>query len=483
MAWHGPASASGAPPVGDRGRGALFRSAGVRFALVYAGVFGVSAFVLAVALWYSTLGLLQHQVQNAIHSDSQTLLEQEALGGLPLLETDIHNRLTNESEPDGIYLLLSATGQILIGNLDHWPAGLTQDNVWYELPVTRQGVASVALLQVQALPGGMRLLVGRDVRARLELRNVLRAGLIWALSLMMALGILGALFIRSVFRRTIRNISATTGAIARGDISRRVPVSGVGDEFDELAMSINEMLDRIARLMDGVRHVSNAIAHDLRTPVTRARSRLEDAALHASTKEEMQAAIDRATQDLDGIVSVFEALLRISEIEAGSRRAAFAPINLAPVLLDLDELYRAVAEDKQIVLHTEITEPLPVLADRDLIQQAVVNLLDNALKFSESLTVINFSARITGNVVQITVADRGPGIAETDKVRATQRFFRAESARNTAGSGLGLALVMAVAQLHNGTLYLQDNHPGLRAIISIPVYKEDRQSKEQERTA
>ncbi len=471
MARLGPASAGGPPPAGKRRRRALFRSTGVRFALVYAAVFGLSAFVLAVALWYSTLGLLQRQVQSAIHNDYQTLLEHQQLGGLLSLEAAIHDRLTDSTDPDGIYLLLDASGNILTGNLDQWPAGLTQDDVWYELPVRRQGVSSVALLKVEKLPGGMQLLVGRDVRARLQLRNVLRAGLIWAMSMMVALGILGAVLIRSLFRRIIRNIAVTTGAIARGDLSRRVAISGVGDEFDELAMTINEMLDRISRLMDGVKQVSNAIAHDLRTPVTRARTRLEDAALHASTKEEMEAAIDRATQDLDGIVAVFEALLRISEIEAGSRRAAFARVDLAPVLADLDELYRAVAEEKQIWLHTEIGEPLPVLADRELIQQAVVNLLDNALKFSAPQTAISFSAKLADGVVQIVVADRGPGIAEHDRTRATERFFRGEAARNTAGSGLGLALVVAVAQLHNGTLHLHDNHPGLRAVISIPASK------------
>ncbi|WP_298225200.1 HAMP domain-containing sensor histidine kinase [Acidocella sp.] len=452
-------------------RKALFRSAGVRFALVYAAVFGLSAFVLAIALWYSTLGLLQRQVQNTIHSDSQALLEHEALGGLPALEAAIHDRLANDSDPDGIYLLMSASGQLLAGNLDHWPAGLERDNVWYELPVNRQGVSSIALLQVKPLPGGDKLLVGRDVRARLKLRNVLRAGLIWAASLMIALGVLGALLIRSLFRRTIRDIAATTSAIAKGDISRRVPVSGIGDEFDELAITINDMLDRIARLMDGVRQVSNAIAHDLRTPVTRARTKLEDASLHARSEDELRAAIERAIQDLDGIVSVFDALLRISEIEAGSRRAAFAPIDLSSVLIDLDELYRAVAEEKQIVLHTEIAKPLMVLADRDLIQQAVVNLLENALKFSDSMTVINFSASVADGIVQIVVADRGPGIAEKDRARATERFFRGEAARSTAGSGLGLALVMAVTQLHNGTLHLHENHPGLRAVISLPAYK------------
>jgi signal transduction histidine kinase len=468
MTERSQAAPSGAPPV-RRKRRALFRSAGVRFAIIYATVFGLSAFLLAVALWYSTLGLLQRQVQNAIHTDAQTLEEHYEIGGLTSLESAIHDRLTSSSDPDGIYLLVDSNGNILIGNLDQWPVGLSEENVWYELPVRRQGVSSIALLKVTPLPDGMKLLVGRDVRARLQLRNVLRAGLIWAVSLMIALGILGAVLIRSLFQRTIRNISITTMAIARGDISRRVAVTGLGDEFDELALTINEMLERISRLMDGVRQVSNAIAHDLRTPVTRARARLEDAALHASTKEEMEAAIDRAIQDLDGIVAVFQALLRISEIEAGSRRAAFAPFDLAPVLADIDELYSAVAEEKGLSLHTAIQQPLPVVGDRELIQQAVVNLLDNALKFSGPETQVSLTARLADDVVQITVADRGPGIAEKDRSRATERFFRAEAARNTAGSGLGLALVAAVTQLHNGTLSLQDNEPGLRAVICLPA--------------
>ena len=452
-------------------RRGLWRSAGVRFALVYAVVFGLSAFVLALALWYSALNLLQRQVQASIHADFQTLIEHDQMGGLPSLEAAIQERLAGSLTPDGIYLLKGQNGQVLMGNLDQWPAGMSEDNAWYQLSERRQGVASIALLQMQKMPDGSSLLVGRDVRMRTKLRNVLRAGLIWALGLMIALGILGAVLIRSLFQRTIRAISVTTGAIARGDITRRVPVTGVGDEFDELAVTINDMLDRIARLMDGVRQVSNAIAHDLRTPVTRARARLEDAALHARSTEEMQAAIDRATEDLDGIVAVFEALLRISEIEAGARRAAFASLDLAPVLLDLDELYRAVAEEREITLETEIDAPLMVFGDRELMQQAVVNLLDNALKFSPPGSLIRFSARLAHGAVQIIVADRGPGIAEADRKRATERFFRAEAARSTAGSGLGLSLVSAVAQLHNGTLHLQDNEPGLRAVVCLPADK------------
>jgi len=447
----------------------LIRSAGIRFALVYAVVFGVSAFALAFSLWYSTAGLLQRQVEGAIRGDAAALNEHYAQAGLPGLVLAIHDRLADTTDDDGIYLLMDAAGNRIIGNLDQWPAGLNQVDSWYELPVRRQGASSVALLQAYALSGGGQLLVGRDMRARSELRNVLRGALVGAFGVMCLLGIGGAVIIRSLFRRMIQDISTTTRAIAVGDLTRRIAKSGDGDEFDELAEIINEMLDRISRLMDGVRQVSNAIAHDLRTPITRARARLEDAALRAHTPEALHAAIERATLDLDGIVGVFEALLRIAEIEAGSRRAAFAPVDLAPMLHDMDELYRAVAEERGLSLETVIGGTLPLLGDRELVQQAVANLLDNALKFSAPGTVITFTARQEDGVIEISVADRGPGISGEDRDRATERFFRAESARTTAGSGLGLALVSAVAQLHNGKLDLADHHPGLRAVITLPA--------------
>lgn len=462
------AAEPGQAPLKPR-RGLLVQSAGVRFALIYALVFGASAFLLAAALWYSTLGLLQGQAQDAVRNDSQTLLEHYQIGGIESLDMAIANRLHRSTDPDGIYLLANSEGDLLEGNLDLWPAELTHAEVWYELPVRQHGIRSTALLRMEILPDGMKLLVGRDMRARLELRNVLRAGLIWAFCLVVVLGVLGAVLIRSLFQRTIRDISMTTSAIARGDISRRVPVSGLGDEFDDLTLTINDMLDRISRLMDGVRQVSNAIAHDLRTPVTRARARLEDAALYAHSNEEMEAAINRAIQDLDGIMAVFQALLRISEIEAGARRAAFAVFDLSAVLRDIDELYDAVAEEKGISLKTIVKQPLMMFGDWELIQQAVVNLLDNALKFSSSGTPLELVAQPVNGVVLIVVADRGPGIAEQDRSRATERFFRAETARHTSGSGLGLALVAAVAQLHGGTLNLEDNNPGLRAVLALPV--------------
>lgn len=453
----------------------LVRSAGVRFALAYALVFGVSAFILAFSIWYSTLGLLQRQVEAEVRADEFALLEHQEIGGMGALTMAIANRMDDPSNANAIYLLVDQTGRPVIGNLDSWPRGLASTQVWYELPVRRQGVASVAVMRADLFPDGSHLLVGRDVQARAELRQILRDALIWAFGIMVALGAFGALLIRSLFRRVFQDVAETTRAISRGELSRRVPISGVGDEFDELAVVINDMLERLGRLMDGVRQVSNAIAHDLRTPVARARTRLEDASLHARSPEAMSAAIERAILDLDGITGIFDALLRIAEIEAGSRRAAFADIDLAPMLRDMDELYGAVAEEQGMKLITEINGPLPITGDRQLVQQAVANLLDNALKFSPPQGQIMFQAWRREQVVEIIIADRGPGIAEKDRVRATERFYRGEAARNTQGSGLGLSLVAAVAQLHGGTLYLGDSRsggeaaPGLRAVLSLPA--------------
>jgi signal transduction histidine kinase len=448
-----------------RRRKPFIRSAGVRFAVVYATIFGLSAFALAFSLWYATAGLLQRQVEIAIRNDATALADHFSIGGLPSLVDAINDRLAENLDGDAIYLLIDPLGNRITGNLDQWPNGLDQVDAWYELPVMRKGVHSVALLRAYGLDDGDQLLVGRDVRSRTELRELLRDGLIWAMAIMVALGLLGAIVIRSMFRRMIQDISTTTRAISRGDLSRRVNISGNGDEFDELADNINDMLDRITRLMDGVREVSNSIAHDLRTPITRARARLEDAALRAGSEDELRSAIERATIDLDAIIAVFQALLRIAEI------SAFAELDLVPLLTDIDELYHDVAEERGLRLETLIAGPLPLWGDRELVQQAITNLLDNALKFSAPGTTISFTARVVETMIVITVADRGPGIADADRDRATDRFFRAESARNTAGSGLGLALVAAVAQVHHGHLRLLDNHPGLRAIITCPALK------------
>ena len=327
---------------------------------------------------------------------------------------------------------------------------------------------SLANVQRYDLPGGFHLLIGRDVQVRAQLRKMLTDALLWAAVVVILMATVGALVVRNLFRRTLANISATSIAIAGGDFAQRVKLTGRGDEFDQVAEVINDMLDRIGRLMDGVRQVSNAIAHDLRTPITRARTRLEDAALHAESAEDLRAAIERATIDLDGIVGVFQALLRIAEIEAGSRRSLFARLDLAPLLREVAELYGAVAEERGIVLRLETPDAVPAYGDRAMIHQAIANLVDNAVKFSPNGGTVRLTASVSTTVL-IAVEDQGPGIPLADREKATDRFYRGESARSTPGSGLGLSLVLAVAQLHGGTLRLEDNRPGLRVILSLPL--------------
>jgi signal transduction histidine kinase len=440
--------------------------------VIYALLLALSAAALALFLWWATAGLLDRQTEAAITADAQDLSERFAQGGLSALVFTIDDRLRQNVEDDALYLLTDAAMHRIAGNLDHWPQAITQAGPWYELPIERASMRTLARVQSYDLPGGLHLLIGRDVQLRAQLRSLLTDALLWALLVVGAMASLGGLVVRSLFRRTIASVSATAAAVAAGDFAQRVQLSGRGDEFDQLAETINDMLDRIGRLMEGVRQVSNAIAHDLRTPITRARARLEDAALHAETTTDLRAAIERATADLDGIVAVFQALLRIAEIEAGSRRAAFAWFDVAPLLADTAELYGALAADKGISLTANVPDHLPTFGDRELIQQAMANLVDNAVKFSPPGGAVRLSATTAATGVEITVADEGPGIPMADRERAIERFFRGEEARSTPGSGLGLALVQAVAQLHNGRLRLDDARPGLIAILTLPTHDE-----------
>ena len=446
----------------------ILGSAGFRFGAIYALLLAVSATALALFLWWATAGLLERQTKAAINTDAQSLSEHWADGGLPALIVTIEERLAQNIDDDSIYLLADLDLKRLAGNLTGWPASVTTAGLWYELPVMRAGMTSLVSVQRYDLPGGFHLLIGRDVQVRAHLRKMLTDALLWAAIVVVLMATIGALVVRNLFRRTLANISATAGAIAGGDFAQRVRLTGRGDEFDQVADVINDMLDRIGRLMEGVRGVSNAIAHDLRTPITRARTRLEDAALHAKTPDDLRAAIERAIMDLDSIVAVFQALLRIAEIEAGSRRSSFAHFDLAPLLLEVADLYEPVAEEHGVALTLEAAPRLPAYGDKAMIHQAIANLVDNAVKFSPAGGSVRLAASVAGSV-SITVGDQGPGIPPADRQNATERFYRGESARSTPGSGLGLSLVQAVAHLHGGELRLQDNHPGLQAVLVLPL--------------
>ena len=445
----------------------MIRSASLRFAALYGMLFAASSLALVLFFWWATAGVLDRQVEAAIDADAQFLAERWKTEGLPALIMTVQERLAENVDDDAIYMLNDPLGRKVAGNMQHWPEAVTESGGFYELDVMRAGTRSLADVRQYELPGGFRLLVGRDVRGRVELRELLTNTLLWSVVLVAGLAGIGVFLVRRLFTRMVADVSATADAIAGGDLTPRVRRTGRGDEFDRMAESINNMLERIARLMDGVRQVSNAIAHDLRTPITRARARLEDAAEHAGSELELRAAVERAVADLDGVTAVFQALLRIAEIEAGARRSAFSDVDLGPLLADLGELYGAPAEERGLQLMLDVPDTLTVQGDRELIQQAVANLLDNAIKFSPGDARIRLAARAEGRQARISISDEGPGIPEADRGRAAERFFRGEQARSTPGSGLGLALVQAVAMLHEGALVLEDARPGLRAVLTL----------------
>jgi len=450
----------------------LLQSAGFRFALLFVAIFSVAAGFLVAVLWWATAGALDRQTIASIRTDETSLVERYREQGIPGLIEAIDERLALDAQNETIYLLVDENGRRLAGNLRDWPTALGEDGAWFRTRIQHDGAVAEARVHRRDLPG-VRLLVGRDESERVQLRLLLTEGVAWSLGAVLLFAGVGAALIRRALQARMRPAVATALGIAGGDLTHRVPLSGQGDEFDRLGSTMNDMLDRIASLMAGLRGVSDAIAHDLRTPIARARAKLEESLNTAAGEAELRAAMEEGIADLDNITRVFQALLRIAEAEAGARRAAFAPLDLPEVLRDAAEFYEAMAEAGEQRLETDLPEHLPMVGDRDLLLQAVANLLDNALKFTPSGGVIRLVAREAETHVEISVSDSGPGLSPADRQHAMDRFFRADASRHMPGSGLGLALVRAVAQLHGGEVILLDaipgaDPPGLCVAICLP---------------
>lgn len=438
----------------------LLQSAGFRFALLFVAIFSVAAGFLVAVLWWATAGALDRQTIASIRTDETTLVERFREQGTTGLIEGIEERLALDAQNEAIYLLTDENGRRIAGNLRDWPTAIGEDGAWFRTRIQHDGAVAEARVHRRDLPG-LRLLVGRDESERVQLRLLLTEGVVWSLGAVLLFAGVGAALIRRALQARMRPAVATALGIAGGDLSHRVPISGQGDEFDRLGATMNDMLDRIAALMAGLRSVSDAIAHDLRTPIARARAKMEESLTTASGEPELRAAMEEGIADLDNITRVFQALLRIAEAEAGARRAAFAPLDLPEVLSDAAEFYEAMAEARDQRLETALPDHLALVGDRDLLLQAVANLLDNAIKFSPPGGVIRLAARETSAQVEISVSDSGPGLSPEDRIYALDRFYRADASRHQPGSGLGLSLVRAVAQLHAGEVRLDDAMPGM----------------------
>jgi signal transduction histidine kinase len=442
----------------------LVRSTGFKLAALHAVLLVASAVALGAFFWWSTAGYLNRQTDQAVRTDMLLLNAHWPEGQSAGIAQAIAVKLAQDADDEAIFLLADVRGTVLAGNLDRWPAEAVSEGEWYEAPLIRAGQATVGRIYVRDLPDGGRLLVGRDVKQRLALRELVADAVLYGTGLAVFLAGFGGVLVRRLLQSRLVPVAETATAIGQGDLSHRVPLSGADDDFDRLAETLNAMLDRISVLMDGVREVSNAIAHDLRTPLARLRGRLEES-LGSADPATLRAAVERGIAELDGIIGVFQALLRIAEIEAGARRSAFAPFDLAAVLADAADLYGAAADERGLAFGVTLPPSLMMVGDRDMLLQAAANLLDNAIKFTPPGGRVSLAAERRGGEVAITVSDSGPGIPDAERGRVVERFYRTEVSRGTPGSGLGLALVQAVAVLHGGALQLEDASPGLRASV------------------
>ena len=388
--------------------------------------------------------------------------------GPPGLISYINTRVGMQIAGERQLLLADAALKPLAGNLAAWPANVPAKagtyTVRFELDNRMTDVAVVHAI----LAGGYHLLVGRDTARYAPLERRFWYALAGAVAILSVLGAFGGILIRRALMARIHGIRQTISAIIQGDLSHRLPTHRSGDELNTLSRTINGMLDQIEQLIHGIRNVSNSIAHDLRTPLAELRSRLEELALTKPSAEHTFAEIDAAVADVDRVIRIFNALLRLAEIDSGLRRSGFVPVDVAAVAAAAVEFYQPAAELRGSTLSLEIGGAAPIRGDPVLLAQALGNLIDNAVKYTPGDGTITVAVRVRdGGNVEIVVADSGPGIPDAEKPKAVERFYRGDASRCTPGVGLGLSLVDAVARLHGSELKLEDNHPGLRARIVL----------------
>jgi len=453
------------------------RTSTFRLAAGYLFLFALSVGAILGYVYWNTAVLLERQINETIEAEVTGLAEQYAEGGIDRLVRTVRDR--SAEADDSLYLISNYFGRVLAGNMGGVPSEVSGVSGWVEFPYDVRGAdQDVAHNRARAfhtsLPGGFKLIVGRDIEERARFTSLIRQTLFWALALTFALGLAGGIAISRNFLNRVDSISQTSRAIMAGDLSERMPVRGTGDELDRLAASLNQMLDQIERLMSGMKEVTDNVAHDLRTPLTRLRARVEDA-LRSNSKTAHREALELTLSEADQLLSTFSALLNIARTEAGEARSGFARIDLVDIAGDAADLYEPEVEAVGGTIVVEAHDVPEIRADRQLLSQAFANILDNALKYAAGdnpegapLEVV-FRLGVVNGMVYVDIADNGAGIAEADRERVLDRFVRLDASRTAPGSGLGLSLASAVAKLHGGRLVLVDGAPGLTVRFELPV--------------
>jgi len=446
----------------------LVSTASFRLSALYAVLFGGCVLLLGAAAFWSTRSALETQLTRRIEAE-MTLLEQEfRSNGIDRLIATVQQRTRIKGNLD--YFVLDTAGKRLAGDLPTtdrlgWVVFDGGQNAGGEQSDENEAVRVL----VKQLDGGFRLGVGEDLEQVGEMEETFLGILASALGIVLVLGIGGGLLLSAAFLRRVDMITRTADAIIDGDLSRRIERTGSGDDFDHLSATLNVMLDRIAGLMENLRQVSSDIAHDLRTPLSRLRQDLEEAQKRDLSAADFKRVIEDAVAEADVLLETFSALLRIAQIEAGTRRSAFRPVDLSDVMRTVAEAYAPAVEESGRTLRTDIAEGVQVGGDRGLLSQLFVNLVENALHHTPPGTTI--ALRLSGQSAGVVaeVADTGPGIPADERVKVFRRFYRLERSRTAPGSGLGLSTVAAIVELHHAAIELLDNEPGLRVVIRFPA--------------
>jgi len=449
----------------------LLKTTTFKLAAIYLLVFAVSAAAILSYVYWSTAGLLERQTDATIEAEITGLEEQYRQGGLNNLIQVIRARARKDSA--NVYLLADFRGTPLAGNLAALPAGTDTGTGWINFPYTIEGAKGAQTHGARAryftLRGRFHLVVGRDIEEQQVFVKVIQAALFWSLGLVLLLGLAGGLLMSRNILTRINAINHTSKGIMSGDLSGRMPISGSGDELDQLAHNLNSMLAQIERLMTGMREVTDNVAHDLRTPLTRLKARAEDA-LRNKGEKGYKSALENTIADADDLIATFAALLLIARARAGEMAGSMQAVDLSQIARDVAELYEPVIEAAGGILQVDADAEVKVMANKQLLAQAAANLLDNAVKYgldakTKSITI---STDAKDNKAIFTVCDKGTGINAKDFARATERFVRLEASRSKPGSGLGLSLVKAVTDLHGGELKFEDNQPGLKISLIFP---------------
>jgi len=440
-----------------------------KLSALYLILFLCSFLSIGVTVYLLTYHTLEQQLKSSVETEATRLITEYDSGGIDELKETIDEADGQVSYNFFKYGVIDQNGKLIVGHLNNFQPSTGWQTIKI-IPATNKSEEEkqdLLYVKVMALPNKFWLGVGHDGEYIQDAGEAIIHAFIWGFVLVIFLGIGGGLYLGGAFLRKIQGITNSTQAIISGELKHRLPVSKNYDELDNLAILLNQMLDKIGSLIENIQQVSNDIAHDLRTPISHLKFRLENALARNLSAEQYKERVAFAIEEVDTILNTFSAMLRISQIESGSRRSGFKIVNLSNIVASVIDALHPIAEEQEKSICADIEQDVTLSGDKELLTQLAFNLLDNAILHTPENTQIKISLRSSGTQTEFIVADNGPGIAEAHHRKVFQRFYRLEESRTTPGNGLGLSIVAAIAELHEATIVLSDNNPGLKVVLNF----------------